>query len=135
MQIDPLSASSQYTQLKAENARQQGQNNFKDILALAEREQDDVKLKQACQDIETMFIQQMLKQMRATIPKGGLIPESMASEMYQEMLDEEYSKLMASSPNDSLGIADLIYRQLKTQTAELANEQTDEQKEIHKNNE
>jgi flagellar protein FlgJ len=124
MQIDALSASAQYTRLKAENAWQQGQNNFKDILAQAEREQDDTKLKQACQDIETMFIQQMLKQMRATVPKGGLIPESMASNLYQEMLDAEYSKLMASSPGDSLGIADLIYQQLKPQISGQPNEQT-----------
>ncbi|MGI6145108.1 MAG: rod-binding protein [Peptococcia bacterium] len=124
MQIDPLSASSQHIRLKAENAWQQGQNNFKDILAQAEREQDNAKLKQACQEIEAMFVQHMLKQMRATVPKGGLIPESMASKMYQEMLDAEYSKLIASSPHHSLGIADLIYQQLKPQIVGQPNEQT-----------
>lgn len=112
MQIAPLSASPQSAKLKAESAFEQGQDNFQEILAQAEREEDDTKLKQACQDIEAVFIQHLLKQLRATIPKGGLIPESMATQMYEEMLDAEYSKLMASAPKN-LGIADMLYQQLK----------------------
>ncbi|HHY06670.1 MAG TPA: flagellar biosynthesis protein FlgJ, partial [Clostridia bacterium] len=54
----------------------------------------------------------MLKRMRATIPKSGFIPESMATKMYEEMLDAEYSKTIAESPHH-FGLADLLYEQLK----------------------
>lgn len=74
--------------------------------------EEDAALKKACQEIEAIFIQQMLKQMRATVPKSNLIPESMATNLYREMLDSEYSKLMAES-SQSLGIAELLYEQLK----------------------
>ncbi|MDD4666123.1 MAG: rod-binding protein, partial [Clostridia bacterium] len=109
MQIDPLATSSQNIRLPA--ARTQGQDNFQEVLAKAQGEQDEAKLKKACQEIEAIFIQQIFKQMRTAIPKGGLIPESMASKMYEEMLDAEYSKLMAASPRN-LGLADLLYQQL-----------------------
>ena len=74
--------------------------------------EEDAALKKACQEIEAIFIQQMLKQMRATVPKSELIPESSASNLYQDMLDSEYSKLMSES-SQSFGIADMLYKQLK----------------------
>lgn len=114
MQINPLSIAVQQHTLKAESALEQSKGDFQEVLARAQREQDEPKLKQACQDIEAMFIQQMFKQMRATVPKGGLIPESMGTKIYEEMLDAEYSKLMASSP-DNFGIAEMLYQQLKAQ--------------------
>lgn len=114
MQINPLSEFKQSTLTKAESAYQQSKDNFQEIFAKAQREQDEGKLKKACQEIETLFIQQMFKQMRATVPKGGLIPESMGAKMYQEMLDAEYSRLMAESPHN-LGLADLLYQHLKPQ--------------------
>lgn len=76
-----------------------------------EGETEDAKLLAACQEIEALFIQQLWKQMRATVPKAGLIPESMAGNLYQEMLDAEYSKLMARS-SQSKGIAEMLYKQL-----------------------
>lgn len=74
--------------------------------------EEDAALKKACQEIEAIFIQQMLKQMRATVPKSELIPESSATQLYQDMLDSEYSKLMSES-SQSFGIADMLYKQLK----------------------
>jgi len=74
--------------------------------------EEDAALKKACQEIEAIFIQQMLKQMRATVPKSELIPESSASKLYQDMLDSEYSKLMSES-SQSFGIAEMLYKQLK----------------------
>lgn len=111
MQITPLSGSWQYTKMKTESALQQSED-FQDILAQAQEEKDDAKLKQVCQEIEALFIQQLFKEMRATIPKDGILPESMATNIYQEMLDAEYSKLMAKSPGN-LGIAEMLYQQLK----------------------
>lgn len=118
MEINSLMGLSESVLRKAESSYQQGEGKFREILEKAQnaqnasKEQDDEQLKTACREIEALFIQQMLKQMRATIPKAGLIPESMATNIYQEMLDSEYSKLMSESHN-SLGIAKMLYKQLK----------------------
>jgi flagellar protein FlgJ len=121
VQVNPLQEFKQSTLMKAESAYQQSKDNFQEVLAKAQQEQDDVKLKKACQDIETIFIQQMFKQMRATIPKSGFIPETMATKMYEEMLDAEYSKAIAESPHN-FGIADLLYQQLKPSIKEQGSE-------------
>lgn len=92
--------------------RDKKDSNFQMLVKQAQAEKDEKKLMESCQEIEAIYIHQMLRQMRATVPQGGLINESSASKMYQEMLDEEYSKLMAKSHN-SLGIADMLYKQLK----------------------
>lgn len=85
---------------------------FQTLVKKAQAEQDEKKLMESCQEIEALFIHQMLRQMRASVPQGGLINESSATKIYQEMLDEEYSKLMAKSQN-RMGIADVLYKQLK----------------------
>ncbi|HHY05784.1 MAG TPA: hypothetical protein GX532_02250, partial [Clostridia bacterium] len=90
MQVNPLTLSAPNIIKKAENAWQQSQDNFAAVLVKAQQEREDTQLKKACQDLEALFIQQMLKRRRATIPKSGFIPESMATKMYEEMLDAEY---------------------------------------------
>ncbi|MDD2401556.1 MAG: rod-binding protein [Clostridia bacterium] len=90
----------------------QKEESFKKIFEKAKNEKDDKKLRTVCQEIEELFIHQMIKQMRATIPKSELMPESTATKIYNDMLDSEYSKQMAKS-NNNIGIADVIYKQIK----------------------
>lgn len=54
------------------------------------------QLKEACAELESLFISYLLKEMRATIPKTGLISGGRAEEIYTSMLDTEISKEMAS---------------------------------------
>lgn len=97
----------------AENSyRHQADTDFKTILRQAQEQKDDSKLREACQEIEAVFIHQMLQQMRATVPQSGFLEEKSAAKIYRDMLDEKYSELMARS-NSNLGLADLLYRQLK----------------------
>lgn len=97
---------------KTEGTAKQEENSFKDVLEMAKGEKDEEKLKKACRDIEALFIHQMLKQMKATVPQGGLFPESMATKIYRDMLDTEYSKIISESP-DNLGIAEMLYKELR----------------------
>ncbi|MDX9871676.1 MAG: rod-binding protein [Clostridia bacterium] len=113
MVIDPL-AGSGLTKIIEQNTQNKNSGNFQKILQQAQKEQDDKKLRAACQEIEALFIHQMLTQMRNTVPQGGLIPESTAEKIYRDMLDEQYSLLMAHSPSN-LGLTDLLYDQLKVQ--------------------
>ena len=68
------------------------------------------RLREACNDFEAIFIKQMLKSMRQTIDKGGLMDGGFAQETYEDMLDDEYAKKIAGAAR--LGVADMLYRQL-----------------------
>lgn len=68
------------------------------------------QLRQACRDFESIFTQQMMQQMRRTIPQNGLFNGGQAEQIYTSMLDGELSKTMAQGRG--LGLADVMYRQL-----------------------
>jgi peptidoglycan hydrolase FlgJ len=71
------------------------------------------KLEQACQDFESLFIHQMLEQMRKTVPEGGLFSGGKAEALYTSMLDSEVAKSI--SRQRGMGLASVLYRQLITQ--------------------
>jgi len=68
-------------------------------------------LKKICLEFEAIFFNSMVKAMRKTIPDGGMFPKNNAQKIYQEMLDMEISN--SASSNQSIGIADMMYRQIK----------------------
>jgi flagellar protein FlgJ len=72
---------------------------------------DRKALKKSCQDFEAIFIQSMFKAMRKTVPEGELFKENNASEMYQDMLDQEIATKI--SQKQSIGLAEQMYRQME----------------------
>ncbi|MBN2420153.1 MAG: peptidoglycan DD-metalloendopeptidase family protein [Deltaproteobacteria bacterium] len=74
-------------------------------------EERDNKLKEACKQFESVFVYEMLKSMRNSIPKTDLFSGGQAEEIYQSMLDQELSKNMAGQGSNS--IANILYQQLK----------------------
>ena len=74
------------------------------------QERDVAKVKKLANDFESVFLEQMLKNMRSSIQKGGLVDGGNAEEVYTSMLDSEYAKVMAGQR--SSGIADMIEHQL-----------------------
>ncbi|WP_371363136.1 hypothetical protein SRRS_40950 [Sporomusa rhizae] len=81
--------------------------------AIAKRK-EDAKLKTACKDMEAVFLNMMLTQMRATVPKGNLIGESSGEKIMQSLLDTELTKNMSQA--GGIGLADMLYRQLSKST-------------------
>lgn len=71
---------------------------------------DDIKLREAANEFEAIFVQQMLETMRKTSLEANLIPKSEGEKVFQSMLDEHYSKVMAKT--GSLGLGEMIYKQL-----------------------
>ena len=112
MKINPLQGASLTARSAQDTMLSKKNNDFQEILSKVQNEKDDKKLREACQEMEAVYVNQLLRQMRATVPKSGLLEESAGSAIYREMLDEEYSKLIAKSPS-SLGIAEMLYKQLK----------------------
>jgi Rod binding domain-containing protein len=66
---------------------------------------DDAAIKKAAQQFEAMFLQMMMKSMRATIEKGGLF-DSKASETFEQMYDQQI--VMAMSERGSTGLAQMV---------------------------
>jgi Rod binding domain-containing protein len=70
------------------------------------------KLYKECQQFEGIFAKMMLTEMRKTVDKNGLISGGWAEDIYQDMLDDQYSSTLAKNAN--FGLADELYRQLST---------------------
>jgi flagellar protein FlgJ len=68
-------------------------------------------LKKACQGFESYFVDQMMKEMRKTIPKTDVFgDDSSQEEMFRDMSDQALADKVSKS--GSFGIADMMYRQL-----------------------
>jgi len=76
----------------------------------AQAAKDDVKLKATCRDMEAMFLNMMMADMRKTVQKSKLVDTS-KEEIMTSMLDGEVTKNMASA--GGIGLADMLYRQLR----------------------
>jgi len=75
------------------------------------------QLKEACAELESLFISYLLKEMRATIPKTGLISGGRAEEIYTSMLDTEISKEMASQRG--IGLSSLFLDRLENRPGDV----------------
>ena len=69
------------------------------------------KLFDQCQEFESIFVKMMLKEMRKSVDKSdSLLNGGWAEDIYQDMLDDEYSKSMAK--NAGFGLSEQLYKQL-----------------------
>ncbi len=75
---------------------------------------DDAKKWKVAQDFEAMFVHQMLKSMRNTVPKDKDM--STGRRIFTEMLDEQIAN--KASQTGSFGLAQIIYKELAGKNAE-----------------
>ena len=73
---------------------------------------DDARLREASNEFEAIFIQQMLKTMRKTSFESDFNKKSEGEKIFRSMLDEQYAILSAKSRR--LGLGEMIYQQLKS---------------------
>lgn len=70
----------------------------------------DAKLHKVSQQLEGVFVQQMYKSMRETVPTGGFADGGAGEEMFTGLLDE---RIAADTPQEwKHGLSESIYRQL-----------------------
>jgi Rod binding domain-containing protein len=72
------------------------------------------QIRKVAQEFESIFSSMMIKAMRKTVGENPLMPSSFGEDVYTDMLDNEYAKMFGT--NSSLGLSDLIVRQLEQQT-------------------
>ena len=85
---------------------------------LQQMSREDIKeeqeaLKKATEDFEAIFLSMMFKNMRNTVPEGGLMEKSFGRGIYEEMQDEKMAEEIASS--GGVGLAKELYQQLSQQ--------------------
>ncbi|MCR4427040.1 MAG: rod-binding protein [Firmicutes bacterium] len=71
---------------------------------------EHAKLKEACAEFESLFIEIMMKSMRASVPKSAL-SSGFGSETVQGMLDSELSRSLARA--GGIGLAEFLLRELE----------------------
>ncbi|MDR7866198.1 MAG: rod-binding protein [Sporomusaceae bacterium] len=76
---------------------------------------EDAKLKAACTEMEAVFLNLLMKEMRKSVPKGGLVGNSSQEDIMRSLLDSEMTKNMAQS--GGVGLAEMLYRQLSAHDA------------------
>ena len=74
-------------------------------------QQDPEKLKGLVQEFEAIFIQQMYKEMRSTIPDDGLMPRTNAEDTFIQMQDMELAK--STARQGGIGLAEMMMKQLQ----------------------
>ena len=73
-------------------------------------------LREACSEFEALFINLLLKELRATVGKSGLMDGGQAEEVYTGMMDTEMARDLAAK--GGIGLAAILYRQLEPARAE-----------------
>jgi len=96
-------------------------NTAQHLRALAEQAkagQPDAqgRLGEAARMLEAHFITWLLREMRNTMPEGGLLPRGPATETYEHLLDDALAKAIARG--DGVGLARAIEQQLALRAAE-----------------
>lgn len=85
--------------------------NANSINTVKDKPQKPDDMKKATKEFEAFFLSYMLKTMRESVPKDGLLSGGKSEEIYTSMLDEALSKEM--SERGGIGIGELMLRQLE----------------------
>ena len=67
-------------------------------------------LEETCQQMESIFLSFLLKEMRATINQSGFISGGTAEDIFTSMMDAEMTKGMAA--RGGIGLTELLMQQL-----------------------
>jgi flagellar protein FlgJ len=90
---------------------QPGQGEAERARWASARPGDEEALRKASQDLESVFVHLLLKEMRKGMPKGGVLERSMAREWFEGMLDEAVAKEVSKGPG--IGLAGPIFEQMR----------------------
>lgn len=70
-------------------------------------------LQKACSEFESIFLNHMLKTMRASVDQGGLIENNNAGRIIKSMFDENLARGIAQG--GGIGLAKIMFEYLKNQ--------------------
>lgn len=117
MQLSSLGSPMGMTELKSAQTRVQDNSvqKFQQAAEASKNPQDDKKLRDTCKEMEAVFLNILMSEMRKTVPKSSLTENSSGEEIMKSMLDSELTKNMSQA--GGIGLADMMYRQLSLSQA------------------
>jgi flagellar protein FlgJ len=71
----------------------------------------DAQMKKVSKDFEAIFMRMLLKEMRDSVQKSGLMGNSMATGFFESMQDGQLADHLASA--GGIGLGSMVYRQLQ----------------------
>jgi flagellar protein FlgJ len=71
---------------------------------------DQARLRKAAHDLEAVFVNELFKAMRATVPQGGFLAQDPGQELFTGVLDQRIAEVYGERARGGLGEA--LYRQL-----------------------
>lgn len=75
------------------------------------KERQLAKLRESTREFEAIYVMEMYKAMRKTVPDDGLFQASRSEEMFREMMDMELARETAK--DEGMGIGEAMYNQMK----------------------
>ena len=90
---------------------------------------DSKGLDEACAEFESLFIYELLKEMRKSIPDDGYFGESTQSKTYTSMIDIEIARKISNQRG--IGLADFLRQQLTVRLDDTALQQTQKKIDIY----
>ena len=81
------------------------------ILNSQEVSPEEARLRRATGEMEGVFVQELFKAMRETVPEGGVVDGGAGEEIFSSLMDQHLSDQVASGWEHGLGAA--LYRQLR----------------------
>lgn len=94
----------------ASSVEKASDDSFAKKLEAAVRNNDDRELMKACREFESVMLNMMYKQMKATIIRSNLVERDAGAEIFESMLDEHLME--EASKTGSFGLAESMYKQL-----------------------
>jgi flagellar protein FlgJ len=80
---------------------------------MSTEDKQDAELMKSCQQLEGVLFNMMLKEMRKTIQKSGLLQDSQnQEEIFTDMMDQDVADKMAQDDSADTGVAKLMFMQL-----------------------
>lgn len=74
---------------------------------------DEARLREAARQMEGVFVQEMFKAMRETVPQDGILSASAGEDMFRSMFDEHVAMQLPAQLDDERGLSAALYRQLR----------------------
>jgi len=68
------------------------------------------KIKESCEEIESLFLSLLFKTMRRTVPKDGLFKSSFGQDVFDTMFDQQVSILLSRS--GGIGLGQVVFNQM-----------------------
>ncbi len=99
-----------------------GNGKIKNLGQSADKRIKEERLKAACAQFEALFVYQLLKRMRDTIPKAALFHGGLGEDTYTSMFDQEVASKLAEGKG--IGLAQRLYEKFSEQAASSKRSET-----------